>query len=286
MSDLPATATAGSLDDHPLLGQLTAALEEGSIDLPPLPAVAAEVSSLLGDADVGAAALAELIQSDPGLAGEIIRVSNSAAYAPRTPIVSLQQAISWLGITEIEQIVYAICVHGEVFTAPGYEDEIERLWHESLAAGLWCKELARLKRRNVETAYLGGLLHRVGRAAVIRVLSTIERDRGERVQPVVFAAVADACEGRFGEALGLKWQLPSAVLDAVCHWQAPAGEASLDATQTQLAHLLALETFGAPEAGDAAETPTEILDALNIYVDDLTELRARTDHIRQKATIL
>ena len=121
MSESSTISPFGLDGQRPLLEQLLDALDQGVLELPPLPAVAAEISSLLSEPDVSAAAIAQLIQRDPVLAGEIMRVSNSAAYAPRTPIVSLQQAIAWLGMAEIQQVAFTICVHGEVFAAPGHE---------------------------------------------------------------------------------------------------------------------------------------------------------------------
>lgn len=283
----PSVISPADLDrQRPLLEQLLEALDQGALELPPLPAVAAEISSLLSEPDVSAAAIAQLIQRDPVLAGEIMRVSNSAAYSPRTPIVSLQQAIAWLGMAEIQQVAFTICVHGEVFAAPGHDDEIEALWQQSLAAGLWAKELARLKRRNVETAYLGGLLHRVGRAAAIRALSRIEHSREEPIEPLTFAEIVDACEGPFGTALADRWQLPELVTAAVASWSTPSPEASIEALQTYLAHLLAVETFR-PDGGDAElEVPGETLEALNIYTDELADLRTRADSIRTTVACL
>jgi len=50
---------------------------------------------------VDATQLARLIESDLALAGEIMRVANSPALRPRTAVVSLRQAVSWLGVAEV-----------------------------------------------------------------------------------------------------------------------------------------------------------------------------------------
>jgi HD-like signal output (HDOD) protein len=53
------------------------------------------------------------------VAGEIMRVANSAALRPRNAIVSLQQAVSWLGVAEVRNITVAVMLRGEVFSRPG-----------------------------------------------------------------------------------------------------------------------------------------------------------------------
>jgi len=111
----------------------------------PLPRVCAQLAELTAQEVIDAAQLARLIQSDPALAGEIIRVANSPALRPRTAIVSLQQAVSWLGVAEVRNIAMAVMLRGEVFTAPGHEPQTEELWQPACgrrksranAANMW-----------------------------------------------------------------------------------------------------------------------------------------------------
>jgi len=74
----------------------------------PLPRVCAQLAELTAQQVTDAAQLARLIQSDPALAGEIMRVANSPALRPRMPVVSLQQAVSWLGVAEVRNIAMAV----------------------------------------------------------------------------------------------------------------------------------------------------------------------------------
>ena len=109
----------------------------------PLPRVCAQLAQLTAQQAVDAAQLARLIESDLALAGEVMRVANSPALRPRTAIVSLRQAVSWLVVAEVRNIAMAVMLHGEVFVAPGHEPESKELWREAWLAGLWAKEIAR-----------------------------------------------------------------------------------------------------------------------------------------------
>src|SRR3982751_6509124 len=91
----------------------------------------------------------------------------SALYARRPPGVTLSQAIAWLGIREIRNIAFAVAVQGQVFTSSYFRREMSDLWRESVITALFAQEIARLKRRNVESAYLCGLLHRAGMAVIL-----------------------------------------------------------------------------------------------------------------------
>ena len=168
------SASVQPANDH-LERVLTAAMAEGTLELPPPPQIASEVMRLTrGDARHRRAKpmpappeLARLIQRDVALAGQVMRVANSALYARRTPVVTLPQAIAWLGIREIRNIAFAVAVQGQVFTSTCFRHEMAELWRESVIIALFAQEIARLKRRNVESAYLCGLLHRVGMAVIL-----------------------------------------------------------------------------------------------------------------------
>ncbi|MGH8263249.1 MAG: HDOD domain-containing protein [Steroidobacterales bacterium] len=261
--------------------RLRAALDADQVELPPLPQVASEVVAS-GTADPrNAAAFSQLIQRDPALAANVMRIANSAAYRPRVPIVSLQQAIAWLGIGEIRNIALAVCVRGQLFVAPGHEPEIQELWRESVATACWARELARLKKRNVESAYLCGLLHRIGRAAAIGTLSRIEVAGRHTVAARTFSALADEFEVDFGRKLAAQWQLPAAVSEAIHGWRNAGRTTGVtpEVLQTYVGHLLAIDLLH-PELGNLSPlTDHGALAELDVYPDELEALRGRRDSV-------
>src|SRR3982750_257417 len=169
---------------------LIAAIAEGTLDLPPPPQIASEVMRLTrGDAvsgeagDTSAAELPHLIQRDVALAGQVMRVANSALYARRSPVVTLPQAIAWLGMREIRSIAFAVALKGQVFASAYFRAEMADLWRESVITALFAQEIARLKRRNMESAYLCGLLHRVGMAVILHRAGAAAIKHGLKPEP-------------------------------------------------------------------------------------------------------
>lgn len=267
---------------------LHAAMADESFELPPPPQVAVEVTRLtrsdVSDEDnveANAAELAKLIQRDVALAGQVMRVANSALYARRTPVVTLPQAIAWLGIREIRTITFAIAVQGQVFASTYFRREMAELWRESVITALFAQEVARLKRRNVESAYLCGLLHRVGMAVVLgRVGSAalMHRLSPDSAQVMQFAA---AHEARVGTQLAQSWQLPPAVTAAISHWSDPtkATDARTEVMEVALARQISdeLRTPGVGgELPDSMLGPVSIwMDELSIYPDELFSIMAQ-----------
>src|SRR5882762_10933619 len=170
----------------------------GPQTIAPLPRVCAQLAELTAQQMPDGAQLARLIQSDPALAGEVMRVANSPALRPRTAMVSLQQAVSWLGVAEVRNIAMAVMLRGEVFVAPGHESESEELWREAWLAALWSKEIARERRKHVESAFLAALMHRTGAALALKILSGFEVQQRTVMDAKTFADLVIEFEPRFG----------------------------------------------------------------------------------------
>ena len=129
-------------------------LDTGNIVVPILPECAQQVMTLTQDPESDAEQLANIIQRDPSLGGHVMRIANSAAYTPNSNLVSIQQAITRLGMSEISQIAISIALNGKTFTAHGFDHEITAIWQEALATALWSKEISRAIRNNVEAAFM------------------------------------------------------------------------------------------------------------------------------------
>jgi HD-like signal output (HDOD) protein len=265
-----------------------AAMADESMELPPPPQVVTEVMRLTrGDAaghdaaDASTTELAQLIQRDMALAGQVMRVANSAVYARRNPVVTLPQAIAWLGIREIRNIAFAVALKGQVFSSSYFRAETTDLWRESVITALFAQEIARLKRRNVESAYLCGLLHRVGMAVILnRVGAAVLKHRLTPANGHVLQLAARQ-EARVGTLLSIAWQLPPSVSAAISHWRDPpaAEMARIEVMEVALARQISDEQR-TPGAG--GELPDSMLgpvsrwmDELSIYPDELFTIMAQ-----------
>ncbi|MFL0800583.1 MAG: HDOD domain-containing protein [Agarilytica sp.] len=185
------------------------------LDVPLLPEVAGKVVRLTQDPESEASDLAALIQSDQTLAGHVMRVANSAAYSPNSSMVSLQQAITRLGMKLIAEIALSASINTRLFNTPGFEQHIAYEIKYSLATGLWAKEVARACRKNVEAGFLAGLLHDIGRPVAIQ--SSLEIAEIIKVKPSKEEILQ--IEQQFQQKIGLrvveKWEMPKSVCESV-----------------------------------------------------------------------
>lgn len=250
----------------------------------PMPRVCAQLAELTAQHATDAVQLARLIQSDPALAGEIMRVANSPALRPRAPIVSLQQAVSWLGVAEVRNIAMAVMLRGEIFTAPGHEPESEELWREAWLAGLWAKEIARERRKHVESAFLAALMHRTGAALALKILSGFESQQRTVMDAKTFADLVVEFEPRFGRLLMCSWRLPDDVQDAASDWRdyGKSGHSDLAGT-VNAAHLLATHTMYPQLLDENLVLESAVFEQLGVFPDDRRAMLAKREHVRALA---
>jgi HD-like signal output (HDOD) protein len=255
-------------------------------NIAPLPRVCAELAQLTAQQVTDAVQLARLIQSDPALAGEIMRVANSPALRPRAAVVSLQQAVSWLGVAEVRNIAMAVMLRGEVFVAPGHEPESEELWREAWLAGLWAKEIARERRKHVESAFLAALMHRTGAALALKILSRFELEQRVGLDARTFGDLVVEFEPAFGRLLMNSWHLPKDVQDGASDWRnyRESNESDLAGT-VHAAHLLATHTMYPQLLDEELVVESPVFEQLGIFPDDRRLMLAKRDQVRSLAGI-
>jgi HD-like signal output (HDOD) protein len=255
-------------------------------NIAPLPRVCAQLAQLTAQQVVDAAQLARLIQSDLALTGEVMRIANSPAMRPRAAVVSLRQAVSWLGVAEVRNIAMTVMLHGEVFVAPGHEPESEELWREALLSGLWAKEIARERRKHVDSAFLAALMHRTGAALGLKVLSRFEAGQRTVMDARSFAELVVEFEPAFGRLLMSNWCLPGDIQDAACDWRVYSDSAHGDLAGTvNAAHLLATHTLHPLLFAEELVLESPVFEQLGVFPDDRRAILAKRDIVRSLAGV-
>lgn len=262
--------------------KLQASIDSRQLEVPMLPEVASKVVTLSQDPESDATQLARLIQSDQALAGHVMHIANSAAYSPNTTLVSLQQAITRLGMNLISDIALAASISAKMFKAPGYEKHITNIWRHALATALWGKEIARLCRRNVEATFLCGLLHSIGRPVVIQAALDHAGKDGVNLTEADMQALETSLHTAVGVAVAQRWEMPQIVCESIEFFH-DYDKATLAREQTTMinggaafaTHLL---TPDALTAKDLVAKP--VLADLNLYEDEVDSLLEKKDDVK------
>lgn len=137
------------------------------IALPARPGVLAELSTELDAEEPDFGKVSALVNCDLGLAAEVVRVANSPYFGVSGRIASVQQAINFLGLSQVFNLVTEVMLR-RVF--PANDPLVDALWDTSTErAGLMAR-LARNTSVPLERAYTAGLFQDSGVAVLAELV--------------------------------------------------------------------------------------------------------------------
>jgi putative nucleotidyltransferase with HDIG domain len=134
--------------------------------IPSFPRIAIRVLQLSSNEDVSMRQLGELISFDPSFSSEVLTIANSALYAPRAPVTSILQAIAVLGLHRLKGVCLTVGVRAYLGKSLN-RLSLRAIWRHSLACALIAEQLAQGGSMNRNTAYTAGVLHDIGRLAMV-----------------------------------------------------------------------------------------------------------------------
>jgi putative nucleotidyltransferase with HDIG domain len=259
----------------------------GELDVPVLPEAAREVMDACERNSCDMRELAAIVRRDPALAAHFLRLANSPIFGSRSAIVSLPQALARLGVSQTRQIALLVTCQARAFVCKTRKVAAQNLRRHSVATAMWAQEVARLRRLNVEEAFLSGLLGDVGMPALWQLADDIENASEVAHDPSVVDADLARLHDRVGADIASRWGLPVRTVDTIRkhHSALPLGTvvatgagASVDATivAVQLADTLARATLGGEEVTPQTVQAHPSAVALSLYAEEIDLLIART----------
>lgn len=281
---MPSDTQAATTPIDQLERSLVQKLEQGELELPLLPQVASQVMALTSNPAADAAKLSSLIHQDQALAAHVLRIANSPAYMPRSPVVSLQHAVAMLGInllSLLSEIAFTASLKAGAFQVPGHEDEVKQLWRHSLASGAFAKEVARARRVNIESAFLCGLLHTIGKPVVLRTTAAIAQKQNISTDTPMLRMLMNGYHSRVGCLIAEKWGLPKQVAEAIQYYSAYDQATSFrqECVLTCVADRLATHLLTPDDMPDDLLRDHPVFAELNLYPNDIDQLIACRDKV-------
>ncbi|WP_306394612.1 HDOD domain-containing protein [Telluria beijingensis] len=215
--------------------------------LPAMPQILVKLIEHLQADDLGMPELAALISKDAGMTGKLLAVANSSAYHRHSRSANLEQSLVALGTDMIKTLVISDSVFQTFNSFPhSGSTDLRAFWKNSLSAAVLAREAARaLDYAHPEEAYLAGLLHNVGRLALLAAapkeygFNFTARDDDDLC--AVEQRTLQITHTEAGAWLVERWQLDSFLADAVLYHHEPS--ARLESSHpliriVRLAHVL------------------------------------------------
>ena len=220
-------------------------------ELPTLPSIYAEVLSELSKENYSLARIGDLINSDVGLSTTILKVINSEYFVLKREISSVKQAVTLLGSEIIKGLILTANVTREA-TVDEQIFSLENWQTHSLMCGMFCSAIAEyenMSKEDIESAYVCGLLHDVGRIVLalqfpdkykrsLAISNATMRELDEVEKEVIGAS--HSAVGAY--LLGL-WGLPDTVVEAVATHHSPAQYTNIGEKFANILHHADLFTY-------------------------------------------
>jgi HD-like signal output (HDOD) protein len=257
-------------------------------DIATLPEVTVKIIETVEDPRSTARDLHEIIKRDPALSAKVLKVVNSAFYGLPGQIAGIDRAIVLLGLSAVKNLAIAASI-ARLFKGGNISEHFDarELWRHSVAVGLASRLIAKVGGdvANLDELFVAGLIHDLGilveRQAYPEQLGEV-CDRcaaGEGNFLELEMRILGADHQQFGDALTTKWRFPRHLRAVIGFHHRPQDLSPELRRLGNLVHLADVlcckEQLGYSQAAANEELTEDMLTAVGVTVEQLTEIRDR-----------
>ena len=136
--------------------------------LPTLPEVVMKIQQVIESDKANMAEVADLINGEPSLVAQVLKVANSAYYGLPREITNVKFALAFLGLNEVYRMVLSLSVVNTL--AIDEKGELEKFWFHSFYAALSTKYLAKKYEPllSYEELWSAAILHDIGKLIYLK----------------------------------------------------------------------------------------------------------------------
>ena len=227
--------------------------------LPSLPQTYFEIEEELNKQNFSIKNISDIIHKDMSIAIRILQIVNSPLFGLSKNITDIQQAVSLLGISMIKSLILYTQIFRSFEGNMRVEEIQKNIWEHSLKVANTSKLLIANfgNRSEIETAFISGLLHDIGKIIVINneefiyeileimKLENIDYNEAEK-------KILGTTHAEIGAYLLNLWGLPNIIADSVKnHHKLSKIENNIISVQTAI--------FIANEYNESSKIDTELL---------------------------
>jgi putative nucleotidyltransferase with HDIG domain len=194
-----------------LIDRIDQIINSDDFKLPVFSDIAIKIRKMVSAEDYNAQDVEKVICSDQSLASEVLRVANSPFYAGLAKVTTVRDATVRLGAKQLADLVMLASERNR-YSAKDKEIQtlMSKLWRHSMGVALAAQCLTtKLGYTNkVNEAFLGGLIHDIGKLAVLKVVDYIKEKEQVHFSEEIVREVLDSVHTAQGYTLAQRWRLP------------------------------------------------------------------------------
>ena len=231
--------------------------------LPPFSPVASRLLAVASQEGASLKDFSDLIEMDPALSSDVLRLVNSPLYALRGHVSGILHAIALLGLDAVRRMALTVALRD--FSRPALNTpSFKQCWRHNLACAVLAGDLADAEMMERDTGYSLGLLHDSGRLALLavrpvvygRLLQIGAANAEEMLAMEREMFEMDHCE--VGKWLADSWSLPAEFWPVMSHHHTPCGSVGRGPVLVvqlacKLADMAGFAAWGEPKEWDVTE---------------------------------
>ena len=273
--------------ENALLTILIEKINNDTLVLPTLPAVALKVRKAADDPDINLNAMADVIGQDPSLSARMIKISNSAYLGRSVKVTSTTQAVTRIGLRQIKNIATALAME-QLFVSKNeiVKTYMEQIWADtveivasSMAVLQIHTKATKNRSLNLDSMMLAALVSNIG---ALPVLTEAERHADVFGNPTFLDVATNKLSGKIGESIMLAWGFEPEFILVAKSWrdQTVQTDAISYLDIVRLGAVLAGKLDGRKDALFAMALEKNIVPSLSLLLsDEFDEYRAHAKQI-------
>ncbi len=185
-------------------------VEQREFRLPILPSTSLRLLDLANDPSVDLGRIATSVERDPVLSSELLKSANSVLHGGTRRTKTLSDAVVRLGTRNLRTLILGLSMRTVLLRNKGLTQYASEVWRQCNSMATLSREIARALRLDPERAFLVGLLHDIGKVAL---LDLIQQEAGTRfeVNRALVGRVFHDWHEEVGARMAEAWQLPDEI---------------------------------------------------------------------------
>lgn len=207
-----------------LLTILVEKINNDTLVLPTLPAIALKVRKAADDPDMNLNGMAEVVGQDPSLSARMIKISNSAYLGRTVKVTSTSQAVTRIGLAQVKNIATALAMEQlfvsknetvKKYMASKWED-IVTIVANAMATLITFQRRNKNTSMSLDTMTLCALVADIG---ALPVLTEAERHDSVFANPTFLDVAINKLAGRIGGSIMREWKFNDVFIECAERWR-------------------------------------------------------------------
>lgn len=240
-----------------------------------LPDAVFRVKQLIDDDAASMQDIADVVNYDPALTTQVLRIANSALYKFPNKIDTISKAIQVIGTGSMYDLVVAYGVSKAFGEVNKDVIDLDKFWEQSVCCALLAKYFAdKLGYKESERLFVAGLLHNIGELVMVqfepdaaaKCAAFNEQDTPLDLQ----LRHLDTTYASIGAALIRQWGIPESIVRPIEKQHASQFDASQQDEQIlQLSYVMALDAINEEFYPGNANLEHNLFERLSLEPSDL-----------------